>query len=163
MRRPPRSLRIRGSPAPRSRCRPALQLPAGMARRRQRSHSRGSVPTRCPSRHRPAPLARSTRCSLVRRWVVSPPRSFQLLCRTIIDRTDLVLPGRISAAVQRTYNPFDPFAGIAGFELATGPGWALSVDVVLLTVNTTLRRMILPGDARIAFVQQADGTFVNTV
>lgn len=79
-----------------------------------------------------------------------------------VDKLDLVLPGRIPALVHRTYNPFDPFASIAGFQLGLGAGWALSVDVVLLKESASLRRLILPGNSRFAFAKQPDETFVNT-
>ena len=78
-----------------------------------------------------------------------------------MGETDLVLPGRMPAVVHRTYNPFDPFGGTAGFELGTGPGWALSVDAVLLELSPTLRRLILPGNSRSDFVRQANGAFAN--
>lgn len=77
-------------------------------------------------------------------------------------KTDLVLPGRLSIQLTRTYNPFDPFGKVAGFELGLGPGWALSVDMVLLEVSASLRHIILPGNSRFAFVRQPDGTFANT-
>jgi len=80
----------------------------------------------------------------------------------IVEKTDLVLSGRLPSVIHRTYNPFDPFGRIAGFELALGLGWALSVDVALQEENASLRRIILPGNARFAFVKQADGSFVNT-
>ena len=79
----------------------------------------------------------------------------------VVDKTDLVVPGRLPALLRRSYNPYDPFGRIAGFELATGPGWTLSVDVVLLQESTSLRRLILPGNARFAFSLQPDGTFTN--
>jgi RHS repeat-associated protein len=85
-----------------------------------------------------------------------------VLGQMIEEKTDLVLPGQIPAVVHRTYNPFDPFGGIAGFELGLGPGWALSVEVVLLEVNASLRRLVLPGNSRFHFTQQAPGSFVNT-
>ena len=50
----------------------------------------------------------------------------------VVDKTDLVLPGRLPAVLRRSYNPQDPYGRVAGFELATGPGWTLSIDVVLL-------------------------------
>jgi RHS repeat-associated protein len=84
------------------------------------------------------------------------------LGQMIVEKTDLVLPGRLPAVVHRTYNPFDPFGAVAGFELGLGPGWALSVEVALQEETATLRRIILPGNARFAFIQQPDGTFVNT-
>jgi YD repeat-containing protein len=84
------------------------------------------------------------------------------LGQLIVEKTDLVLPGRIPAVIHRTYNPLDPFGGIAGFELGLGPGWALSVEVVLQAETSSLRRLILPGNARFAFFLQRDGTFANT-
>jgi RHS repeat-associated protein len=80
----------------------------------------------------------------------------------LVSKTDLVLPGRLPAVVRRHFNPLDAFGRVAGFELPTGPGWALSVDVVLLEESASLRRLILPGNARFAFARQPDGTFVNT-
>jgi RHS repeat-associated protein len=80
----------------------------------------------------------------------------------LVDKTDLVLPGRLPAVLRRTYNPQDAFGRIAGFELATGPGWTLSIDVVLLQESPSLRRLILPGNARFAFTLQPDGSFRNT-
>src|SRR5882724_4777474 len=79
----------------------------------------------------------------------------------IEQRSDLILPGRTSAVIHRTYNPEDPFA-IKGLTLGLGPGWALSVDIVLLQVSLTLQRVVLPGNARSDFAAQGVGTFVNT-
>lgn len=84
------------------------------------------------------------------------------LGQMVVQKTDLVLPGRLPAIINRSYNPFEPFGAIAGFELGFGPGWALSIDVVLLDETASLRRLIMPGNARFSFVQQADGTFINT-
>jgi YD repeat-containing protein len=80
----------------------------------------------------------------------------------LLEHTDLVLPGRLPLALSRAYNPLDPFGKIAGFELGLGPGWALSVDIVLLELSASLRRLILPGNARVDFPKQPDGTFANT-
>lgn len=84
------------------------------------------------------------------------------LGQMVVEKSDLALPGRIPAHVHRTYNPIDPFGGIAGFQLGLGPGWALSVDVVLFEVNASLRRLILPGNARFDFVLLPGGGYVNT-
>ncbi len=84
------------------------------------------------------------------------------LGQTIVEKTDLTLQGRIPAVIHRTYNPHDPFRGIAGFQLGLGPGWALSVDVVLEEESSKLRTLILPGNARFSFVLQPDGSFINT-
>ena len=80
----------------------------------------------------------------------------------LAEKTDLVVPGRLPATLRRSYNPYDAFGRIAGFELATGPRWTLSIDVVLLQESASVRRMILPGNSRFAFVQQPNGTFANT-
>ena len=84
-----------------------------------------------------------------------------VLGQQIETKTDLVLPGRLPAVVQRTYNPADPFA-IKGFTLGLGPSWALSVDIVLLETSAALRTIILPGNARYDFAQLGPGTFANT-
>lgn len=80
----------------------------------------------------------------------------------IVEKTDLVLPGRLPVTLSRTYNPFDPFGGIAGFQSVLGPGWYLSVDIFVLPVNTDLIRLILPGNTRLPLVRQPDGTFRNS-
>ena len=79
----------------------------------------------------------------------------------LVDAVDLLQPGRIPAVVYRTYNPFDAFGRIAGFELFLGQGWALSVDVALLDVNASVRRLVMPGNARYEFAREPDGRFVN--
>jgi RHS repeat-associated protein len=79
----------------------------------------------------------------------------------LVDQTDLVLPGRLPLALTRSYNPLDPFGQIAGVELGLGPHWALSVDIVVLELGPSLRRLILPGNARLDFPRQPDGTFAN--
>ncbi len=79
----------------------------------------------------------------------------------LVDAVDLLQPGRIPAVVYRRYNPFDAFGRIAGFELFLGQGWALSLDIALLDVNQSLRRLVMPGNARYEFARQSDGRFVN--
>jgi RHS repeat-associated protein len=85
-----------------------------------------------------------------------------VLGQQIIENTDLVLRGRLPAVIHRTFNPFAAFTGIAGFQLPLGLGWSLSIDIALLEESVALRRLVLPGNARFAFVRQPDGTFVNT-
>ena len=79
----------------------------------------------------------------------------------LVDAVDLLQPGRAPAVVYRTYNPFDAFGRVAGFELFLGQGWALSVDVALLDVSVALRRLVLPGNARYDFAREPDDRFVN--
>jgi YD repeat-containing protein len=64
--------------------------------------------------------------------------------------------------IHRTCNPLDPFGGIAGLQLGFGPGWSLSTEVVLQEETPVLRRLILPGNARFAFVLQGANSFSNT-
>jgi len=80
----------------------------------------------------------------------------------IIDKTDLLLPGRLPVPLSRSYHPHDPFTGIAGFQAALGPGWYLSVDAILLPVNASLFRLILPSNARLDLILQPDGTYRNS-
>ncbi len=75
-------------------------------------------------------------------------------------KTDLVLPGRLPLTLSRAYHPDHPFTFL---ELGLGRGWTLSVDVALIEVNASLRRLILPGNARFEFVRQPDGTFTNSL
>lgn len=84
-----------------------------------------------------------------------------------MEKTDLILPGRFPVVLSRTYNPFDPFGTIAGFQPALGPGWYLSTDVMLLPGISFFRqtpdmvRLILPGNTRLDMQRQANGTFSN--
>lgn len=84
------------------------------------------------------------------------------LGQMVDSKTDLILPGRVPAVVERTYNPYDPFGGIAGVQLGLGSGWTLTFDVVLQVETADLIRLILPGNARYAFHRQPDGTFIDT-
>jgi RHS repeat-associated protein len=79
----------------------------------------------------------------------------------ILSKTDLALPGRIPAFVHRVYNAADPFGRVAGFELSTGPGWTLSVDVALIEDGPEARTLIMPGNARLRFARDPDGAFRN--
>ncbi len=79
----------------------------------------------------------------------------------IVEKTDLVLPGRLPVTIGRSYNTLDPFGGIAGFELALGQGWYLSMDVFILQTGASLAYLIMPGNARIDLTRQPNGTFQN--
>lgn len=85
-----------------------------------------------------------------------------MMGQMVPEKTDLILPGRIPAVIHRTYNPYDPFGGVAGFAYELGHGWALSVEVVLQAESTSLRRLIMPGNSRFSFTARGDGTFVNS-
>src|SRR5205823_4606857 len=79
----------------------------------------------------------------------------------LVDAVDLLQPGRLPAVAYRRYNPFDAFGRIAGFELFLGQGWALSLDIAQLDVHPSLRRLVMPGNARYEFARQSDGRTVS--
>ena len=79
----------------------------------------------------------------------------------VLHKTDLALPGRIPAFVHRVYNAVDAFGRVAGFELPTGPGWTLSVDVALIDDGTDARVLVMPGNARVTFARTGESTFAN--
>src|SRR5262249_8299198 len=79
----------------------------------------------------------------------------------LVDAIDLLQPGRVPAVVYRRYNPFDAFGRIAGFELFLGQGWALSVDIALLDINASVRRLVMPGNARYEFSRDSANRFLN--
>jgi RHS repeat-associated protein len=79
----------------------------------------------------------------------------------ILAKTDLALPGRLPAFAHRVYNAVDPFGRVAGFELPTGPGWALSVDVALVEDGADARLLVMPGNARLAFARSGPATFTS--
>lgn len=84
-----------------------------------------------------------------------------------VEKTDLVLPGRLPVAIGRTYNPFDPFGTIGGYQPPLGPGWALSIDPILIpgiafrAQSPDIFRLVLPGNTRLDLTRNADGTFTN--
>jgi len=80
-----------------------------------------------------------------------------------VDKTDMVLPGRLPVVLSRSYNPFDAFGTIGGFQPSMGPGWYLSVDTILIppSFQTSLARLVLPGNARLDLAETLNSTFVN--
>ncbi len=73
----------------------------------------------------------------------------------VLEKTDLVLPGRLPIVFTRLYRPRGAAAG------PFGPGTSHPYHVLLL-VEGDLRTLVLPGGARLAFPKQADGTFRNS-
>ncbi|MFQ5657522.1 MAG: RHS repeat-associated core domain-containing protein, partial [Candidatus Methylomirabilales bacterium] len=72
----------------------------------------------------------------------------------VLEKTDLILSGRIPVAFTRTYRtngaPAGPF----------GPGTSHPYHILLL-IEQNLRTLLLPAGARLAFPRQPDGTFRN--
>jgi RHS repeat-associated protein len=79
----------------------------------------------------------------------------------VLHKTDLALPGRIPAFVHRVFNAIDAFDGVAGFQLPTGPGWTLSVDVALIEDGADARVVVMPGNSRVSFARTGASTFAN--
>jgi len=79
----------------------------------------------------------------------------------VLHKTDLALSGRIPAFIHRVYNAVDPFGRVAGFELPTGPGWTLSIDVALIDDGPDARVLVMPGNSRVPFARTGAGTFAN--
>lgn len=79
----------------------------------------------------------------------------------VVDKTDLVLPGRVPAIVHRVFNGNDPFQRVAGFDWLPGSGWAFSVEWVLQVKSETSLRLVIPGNSRFEFAGQG-ATFTNT-
>ncbi|MDF0643088.1 MAG: IPT/TIG domain-containing protein [Nitrospira sp.] len=72
----------------------------------------------------------------------------------VLKKTDLVLPGRLPVTITRTYRTLGTNLGPFGL------GTSHTYDVILRQ-DGDLRRLLLPGGARVAFPKQPDGTFRN--
>ncbi len=71
-----------------------------------------------------------------------------------LEKTDLVLPGRLPLAFTRTYRSQGPPAGPFGF------GTSQSYQVLLL-IQSNLRTLVLPSGAQLALPQQGNGSWQN--
>jgi RHS repeat-associated protein len=72
----------------------------------------------------------------------------------LLQKTDLVLPGRLPVTVTRYYRTNGTSAG------PFGPGTSHTFHVLLL-IQSDLRTVVLPQGNRVAFVRQPDGTYRN--
>lgn len=80
----------------------------------------------------------------------------------VLEKTELVLPGRLPVTLSRSYHPVDAYGGVGGLHLSVGVGWALSVDVTLFPLpGGQAFRLVLPANTRLDLSRQADGTFQN--
>ena len=69
--------------------------------------------------------------------------------------------GLVPREIGLSYNPVDGFQGRSGVEGAVGHGWVLDYDIVLADSAQVpqSKRLILPPNSRINFVQQSDGNY----
>ena len=72
----------------------------------------------------------------------------------VMQKTDMVLPGRLPVTVTRTYR------GMLTNQGPFGIGSSHTYDV-MLRQEGDLRRLLLPGGERVLFPMQTDGTFKN--
>ncbi|MEK6526336.1 MAG: DUF6531 domain-containing protein, partial [Nitrospirota bacterium] len=72
-----------------------------------------------------------------------------------LEKTDLVLPGRLPVVFSRHYRTQGPASG------PFGPNTNQSYDIRILIENNTPGTLILPGGKRLPLVRQPDGTFRN--
>ena len=62
------------------------------------------------------------------------------------SKIDFTLLGRYPVSISRSYNQFDPFGNIAGYQSELGPGWSLSLDPVLMVdANSTIAAKSVSG------------------
>ncbi|HEV8662942.1 MAG TPA: DUF6531 domain-containing protein [Candidatus Methylomirabilis sp.] len=73
----------------------------------------------------------------------------------ILEKTDLVLPGRLPVVFSRTYRTNDASAG------PFGPGTSHPYDIFLRVQGTDLLILFLPGNSRSLWARGADGLFRN--
>ena len=81
-----------------------------------------------------------------------------------IEKTDLVLPGRLPVVISRSYSPFDQTRLL--FPTSNlSDGWHFSLDIlhVPLGVRAPFKahRLYLPGNVRMDMALQPDGTYRN--
>jgi len=74
----------------------------------------------------------------------------------MLSATDLVLPGRLPLALTRSYRSADTNVG------AFGLGTMMGYDEFLVAPSATVLTYVYHGDARTDFVQQPDGSYMNT-
>ncbi len=74
----------------------------------------------------------------------------------VLQKTDLVLPGRLPLAFTRTYRTLDSSLG------PFGPGTSHSYDTFVQSLSADALLLTLPGNSRTTFARQTDGSFVNS-
>lgn len=74
----------------------------------------------------------------------------------VLQKTDLVLPGRLPLAFTRTYRTLDSSLG------PFGPGTSHSYDTFVQSLSADALLLTLPGNSRATFARQTDGSFVNS-
>ena len=70
--------------------------------------------------------------------------------------------GAVPISVDRYYNPTDGFNNRAGTITSLGYGWAMGYDISLLPFTGPQKRLVLPGNNKVNFILQPNGTYLNT-
>jgi RHS repeat-associated protein len=96
----------------------------------------------------------------------SPPSSTgdPIVLSTGAERSrafDMRIGGLRSVSIARRYSAIDAFRGIAGLNASLGTGWTLNYDVSLMPFDGPQKRIVMPGNRRVNFVQQPDGSYAN--
>ncbi len=71
----------------------------------------------------------------------------------------LVCRGLTPIATGMTYNPVDAFNNIAGTVGSLGFGWVLDYDISFLPFTGPQKRLVLPGNRRVNFVDDGSGNY----
>ncbi len=73
---------------------------------------------------------------------------------------DMAVEGLMPIDVAREFNDIDAFNKIAGTAGSFGLGWVNSYDVVFLPFDGPQKRLVMPGNIAINFIQQTDGSYM---
>jgi RHS repeat-associated protein len=74
----------------------------------------------------------------------------------VMQKTDLVLPGRVPLALTRTYRTLDDSPG------PFGPGTSHAYEISLQSLSVDALLLTLSGNSRVLFARQPDGRFINS-
>jgi RHS repeat-associated protein len=79
----------------------------------------------------------------------------------LLESVDLSCAGVVPIGVRRNYNPIDAFNNLGGIAGSLGLGWVMNYDVVLLPFDGTQKRIVLPGNEPVDFVDDGTGAYRN--
>ena len=74
-------------------------------------------------------------------------------------RTDLSCRGLTPVETGLSYNPVDAFDNIGGTAASMGFGWVIDYDIAFLPFEGPQKRLVLPGNRRVNFVDDGTGNY----